>query len=72
MKIFSRLDIFPLDHSSALLAGEILGKSTREGKTIDALDTMIAAIAISHGCNVIVTRNISHFDRIKGIDVESY
>ncbi len=32
----------------------------------------VAAISLTHGCNVIVTRNVKHFERIEGIEVEEY
>ncbi len=70
--LFSRLDVFPFDHGSAIKAGAILGELIREGRVIDVMDGMIAAIALTHGCNVIVTRNVRHFERIEGIEVEEY
>lgn len=36
------------------------------------MDGMVAAIAMTHGCTVIVTRNVKHFERIEGIEVEGY
>jgi predicted nucleic acid-binding protein len=70
--LFSRLHIFPFDHGSAIKAGAILGELVRKGMEIDSLDGMVAAIALTHGCNVIVTRNVKHFERIEGIDAEGY
>jgi tRNA(fMet)-specific endonuclease VapC len=70
--LFNSLNVFPFDHASAIKAGAILGKLVRKGMKIDSLDGMIAAIALMHGCNVIVTRNVKHFERIEGIEVEGY
>ena len=70
--LFSCLNVFPFDHGSAIKAGAILGKLVREGRGIDVMDGMIAAIALTQGCNVIVTRNVRHFERIEGITVEEY
>jgi predicted nucleic acid-binding protein len=70
--LFDRLNIFPFDHASAIKAGEILGELVRKGMGIDSLDGMVAAIALTQGCNVIVTRNVKHFERIEGIEVEEY
>ena len=70
--LFSRLNIFPFDHASAIKAGAILGELVKKGMEIDSLDGMVAAIALTHGCNVIVTRNVKHFERIEGIAAEGY
>lgn len=71
-QLFSRLVTFPLNHEAALNAGKILGKLSREGKEASPRDGMIASVAITHGCNVIVTRNTKHFVSIPGIQVEVY
>lgn len=71
-KLFNRLVIFPLDHKSAVKAGEILGKLRSEGREIDIPDGMTAAISLANGCNVMVTRNAEHFRRIPQIKVEGY
>ncbi len=71
-RLFSRLDIFPLDARAATEAGKTLGALSREGKTIDVLDGMIAAIAVTNGCDTIITRNVDHFKRIPNLEVETY
>ena len=67
----SRLLVWPLDPESAERGGEIDGKLISEGQKIDPLDSMIAGIALSKG-QTILTRNVSHFNRIPGLSVETY
>lgn len=71
-RLFSRMDIFPLEERAAVEAGKILGALSREGEIIDVLDGMIGAIAVVNGCDTIVTRNVDHFNRIPDLKVETY
>ena len=71
-RLFSRMDVFPLDARAAVEAGRILGALSREGEMIDVLDGMIGAIAVVNGCDTIVTRNVDHFNRIPALKVETY
>ena len=71
-RLFSRMDIFPLDVRASVEAGKILGTLSREGRIIDVLDGMIGAIALVHGCDTIVTRDVDHFNRIPNLNVETY
>jgi predicted nucleic acid-binding protein len=66
------METYPFDDKSAEEAGIILGKLVREGITVNALDVFIAAITITNGCESVVTRNKSHFDKIPGLKVETY
>jgi len=54
------------------LFGQILGTLDKSGQKINDRDVMIAAIAMSKGENVIVTRNRKDFDRIPGLVTETY
>jgi len=63
--------VLSLDRESAVLAGEIEADLITKGQTIDIEDIMIGAIAISNNEKV-VTRNIKHFKKIKGLEVEGY
>ncbi len=70
--LLSRLEIFPLNHLSALTAAKILGKLTREGQMINVMDGLIAGILLAHRCKTIVTRNVKDFSRVPGILPERY
>ncbi len=71
-KLFSRLEILPFGHRSAIKAGQIAGELIRKGVQIDSHDCIMAGIALSNNCNIIVTRNKEHFERIKNIKVDCY
>jgi len=53
-------------------AAEIHGELIAKGNKIDNTDSLIAAIALTNNINTIITRNKKHFERIKGIKVETY
>lgn len=59
-------EILPLRSEEAQLAGIILGELNRTGQTIGVFDPMIAAVAITNGL-VLVTGNMSHFERITNL-----
>jgi len=63
--------ILELDEKSAEEGGRIDGLLVREGLRIDPEDCMIAGIA-KHYQQKVLTRNVKHFNRIKGLSVESY
>jgi tRNA(fMet)-specific endonuclease VapC len=69
--ILSSFNILNLDRESAVKAGRIEAELTNEGKIIDIEDIMIGAIAIENN-ESLLTRNKKHFDRIKGLKIESY
>jgi tRNA(fMet)-specific endonuclease VapC len=70
-KLLSKLEMFPLEHAAAKLAAEISAKLAEEGQPIDYRDAMIAAIAIQNNA-VLLTRNLAHFTRIKGLKTKSW
>jgi len=70
-KLLERLIVYPLDLSSSQVAGEISARLLAEGVTIDYRDVMIAAIAIENQLTLI-TRNTSHFRRIKNLKIETW
>ena len=72
LRVFSNLDIFPLDFRAAIKAAEISGTMDREGTSIDPFDSLVAGIAITNGVEAIVTRNVDHFERIEELKVEGH
>lgn len=68
-KLLDKLEVIPLDLASSRRAGEISAKLTTKGETIDYRDAIIAGIAIENDL-VLVTRNESHFNRIKELKME--
>jgi tRNA(fMet)-specific endonuclease VapC len=57
-------EVIPFDRTAAELAGTIGGELERTGRTIGLADTMIAAIAVTQGLEL-VTGNIAHYQRIQ-------
>ena len=70
-KLFSSFPILDLDKESAILAGEIEANLINRGETIDMEDIMIGAIVKQNG-EKLLTRNVKHFERIKGLEVDGY
>lgn len=70
--MFRRFHLLGLDHLSSIKSAEIAGGLIRGGKIISDTDCMIAGIALTNGISTIITRDKEHFERIKGIKVESY
>ncbi len=61
----------PLDKSSALLASKLGRKLVKAGKMIHPMDLMIGAITLQNKM-AIVTKNIKHFSRIKGLNIRTW
>lgn len=70
--LFHTVRILPLRHAAALRGGEISGMLMRQGRTIDDFDILTASIALAHGINVVRTRDVAHFQRIPGLNAETY
>jgi len=67
----SNLITWHLDNLAAEKGGEIHGKLIKDGQPIDSIDCMIAAITIISG-EKLLTKNIKHFSRISGLEIETY
>jgi tRNA(fMet)-specific endonuclease VapC len=57
-------DVLSFDQADGELAGRIAGELERLGRPIGTADTMIAAIALGHGLEL-VTGNTAHFQRVQ-------
>ena len=57
-------EVIPFDKTTGELAGRIAGDLERTGQIIGLADPMIAAIALTHGLEL-VTANTVHFQRIQ-------
>jgi predicted nucleic acid-binding protein len=56
-------ELLPFDQDAADLAGQIAGDLDRVGRPIGRCDPMIAAVAITHGLEL-VTGNTAHYQRL--------
>jgi tRNA(fMet)-specific endonuclease VapC len=70
-EIISRVNIAPIAEREALSAGNILAELRKKGEIIGLEDVLIAASAVANQC-IVVTANIRHFSRIKGLKVENW
>lgn len=64
-------EIAPFDSRCTEEYGTIRSELEREGRMIGPNDLMIAATARAHGATL-VTNNVSEFERVSGLDVESW
>jgi tRNA(fMet)-specific endonuclease VapC len=63
--------VLDFDKECAFKAGEIEARLRKEGNIIEIEDIMIGAVA-QHNGESLVTRNVKHFSRIEGLEVEGY
>jgi tRNA(fMet)-specific endonuclease VapC len=68
LKLFETL---PFEESTAQIFGVVVGTLEKAGQTISDMDALIASVALEHG-ERLVTRNVRHFARISGLQVEGY
>jgi predicted nucleic acid-binding protein len=71
-QVIGALEILPVDVDAAVLAGMTQGNLIKQGKEVNSLDCLIAGAMIAKNCRTIVTRDKTHFQRMKGIQVETY
>lgn len=71
-RLLSKLNILEMNINSAEIAGDINAKLEKDGNIIDLRDIFIASIALSHGCQLMITRNEKDFSRIKDLKIEKW
>ena len=71
LNLINTLKVLPLDKSSALIASKIGRKLAKEGKMVHPMDLMISAITLQNKMPL-VTNNVKHFSRIKGLEIVSW
>lgn len=65
------LAILSDSEESAMMFGKIKAELKAKGKIIEDFDILIAAIAIVHN-RILVTDNVSHFERINALHIENW
>lgn len=55
--------VLPLELNAALLWGQLVGEAIAPGKTLPAMDVLLAATAIEQGM-ILATRNVKDFSRM--------
>lgn len=71
-EFLSRVKIIPTSSLFAWEAGEIGADLLDKGEKIDSGDCLIAGLMLRNNCKKIITKNVKHFSKIKGIEVISY
>ncbi len=70
-RFLDSISILPFDSDAAMHYGNIRSQLEALGTPIDAMDTLIAAHARSRR-SCLVTDNVSHFQRVPGLDWENW
>ena len=65
------LEVLPFDERAVWVYGDLRAELERDGRTIGALDTMIAAHALSLDATL-VTNNVREFSRVPRLNLENW
>ena len=69
--VLPRCTWLPISADICLQTADLAAKLRLAGKTIDLADLFIAATGLVHDL-IVVTRNVRHFDRIDGLQIENW
>ncbi len=69
--LLKSIPVLEFDNRAALKAGDIQAELMDIGKPVNILDALIAGVVITNK-EVLLTRNIDHFGRIKGLRCRSW
>ena len=64
-------EVLGFDMEESLQAGKTYDELQRKGVSLPSADVFIASIALVNGC-ILVTNNVRHFFRIKGLEIENW
>jgi tRNA(fMet)-specific endonuclease VapC len=70
-RLVDATELLPFDIGSAREASKIQAALNKEGRSIGIIDTLIAGVATAHK-EEILTRNIEHFSRVKGLKTRKW
>ncbi len=70
--LFENIFLMDMTRESAKKAARVMKGLQGAGTAAGRFDSMIAGILMENGVNKIVTRNVKHFSKIKGLDVITY
>lgn len=65
------LEVLPFDEGAVWVYGDLRAELERDGRSIGALDTMIAAHALSLDATL-VTNNVREFSRVPRLNLENW
>lgn len=69
-KLAQKINLFPVLPTLDIYAKEKT-KLKKEGRLIDDFDLLIGCTAVFNEL-IIITRNVKHFDRIRGLEIENW
>jgi len=70
--LFQEVGLLNLSKKSCEASSSIVWDLKKRGKMIGKVDCMIAGILLSNEVSKIITRNVKHFENIKGLKVIKY
>lgn len=70
-RLLAVVNELPFDRDSAEIAARIRMELERAGRPIGPYDLLIAGQALSHGL-ILVTNNVTEFQRVAGLKLESW
>jgi predicted nucleic acid-binding protein len=70
-ELLAWFDRLPLDDEACEEAGRIVSELEARGIPIDDLDALIAGAAVRHG-ETLITRNLTHFQRVQNLQIEQW
>lgn len=69
--ILGRLDLLEFNLTACDIYGQISSELESKGEPVGEFDALIASIALAHS-ERIITRNVKHFSRVKGLEIEKW
>ena len=69
--IMGKLSIINFDDSQSELYGKIRFELEKQGTSLDNMDMLIAAAALSQNA-VLISHNVKHFSKIKNLKIEDW
>ena len=70
-EVINKFRMIAFGESSSVIYGDIRTALEKSGSPLDNMDMLIAASALSEGATL-VSHNIKHFSKIKGLKVEDW
>lgn len=70
--LFNSIILLGFEKGCGEQSAKIIAALQKQGNLIEQNDCIIAGILIKNNCLNIITKNIKHYERIKGLNVISY
>lgn len=71
-RAFQQITRLGVDDSACKKSSSIYWELRKKGEMIDKFDCLIGGIFLSKGVSKVITRNVKHFKKIRGLKVISY